>query len=62
MSANKGKYFTVTTTQVVRANSITDAVTATQRKKVPNTSVLTAWTSTERIPAAQAHELAAEVS
>jgi hypothetical protein len=58
MSANKFKYFEVTTTKVVRALNKRDAITAASRaSRVPNTEVMVSEVWAERIPATNAHQL-----
>lgn len=54
MSANKRKYFTVTTTAIVSANNQADAVAAVQRKRGIDASVLSSDVSVARISAAEA--------
>ena len=61
MSTNKSKYWTVTTTKVVRANNKTDAIlVATTRKPAANAKVLTSFNDAERISAADAHYFVGE--
>ena len=59
MSSNKMKYFTVTTTSVVKAESKTQAQLVALRKRgVPGT-VLTSSTNVDQIRAAEANSLTA---
>lgn len=57
MSDNKGKYFEVTTSTIVRANNMRDAVAALKSKKVPAT-ILYNDSDVVRISAAEAREVA----
>jgi hypothetical protein len=62
MSENKFKYFAVTTTALVKANSKTDAQKiAMNRRGVPG-EVLFQSTDIERITSAEAHEQLEEFS
>jgi hypothetical protein len=55
LSANKFKYFEVTTTSVVQANNKSDAVAVTRGKRGVKGRVLLRESTTERITAAEAH-------
>lgn len=56
MSQNKSKYFSVTTEQVIKANSKTDALQKAQRRRGVQAKVLGTRVDGERIPATTAHE------
>lgn len=61
MSQNKSKYWTVTTTKIVRANNKADAVAAATRRTTQNPAkVLGSLTDAERISAADAHYMVGE--
>lgn len=57
MSDNKMKYWTVTTSRIVRANTKADALAAVQRKPANGAKVLNSMSSVDRISAAEANEL-----
>jgi hypothetical protein len=54
MSTNKLKYWSVTTTQVIKANNKADAVAMASRKRIPGAEVVGTVRETERISAADA--------
>ena len=61
MSSNKSKYWTVTTTKIVRANNKADAVAVASRRTTENPAkVLATSTDAERISAADAHYMVGE--
>jgi len=62
MSENKFKYFAVTTTTLVKANSKADAQKIALNRRGVNGEVLFKSTDIERITSAEAHEQLEELS
>ena len=62
MSDNKFKYFAVTTTTLVKANSKTDAQKLSNSRRGVAGEVLFKSTDIERITSAEAHEQLEELS
>jgi hypothetical protein len=63
MSDNKLKYWEVTTTQIVKANSKNDAMKLVGRRgRTAHGEVLSVDTNIDRISAADAHEIVYQVS
>ena len=61
MSSNKSKYWTVTTTKVVRANNKSDAFAVAARRTTENPAkVLATVVDAERISATDAHFILGE--
>lgn len=56
MSTNKFKYWTVTTTKVVKANNKKDAIAAVRKMKASGAKVLSSDTSVDRISASEARD------
>lgn len=61
MSDNKFKYFTVTTTTLVKANSKTDAENLAKNRRGVQGEVLFRSTDIDRISSAEAHEQLEEI-
>lgn len=61
MSDNKFKYFTVTTTMLVKANSKTDAQNLAMNRRGVQGEVLFRSTDIDRISSAEAHEQLEEI-
>ena len=63
MSDNKLKYWEVTTTQIVKANSKTDAMKLVGRRgRTASGEVLSTETVIDRISASDAHEIVYQLS
>ncbi len=63
MSADKRKYWEVTTTKIVRANNKQDAISAARNvRRVPNAELLGTVATAERISAPEARQVAAQLS
>ena len=60
MSQNKFKYWEVSTTQVVKANTKAEAIAAVQPRKVVGAKVLSSDVFVERISAGDAHALVSQ--
>lgn len=54
MSANKSRYYVVSTVSRVRANNKTDALALVQRKRGVSGEVIVTEVNVDRIPAAEA--------
>lgn len=59
MASKKFKYFTVTTTSVVRAPSKAEAEAVSRRKRGVNGDLLSSQVTVDRIPATTARSLSA---
>lgn len=59
MSTSKYRYYTVTTTKVVRANNQADAVAVASGKRGVDASVISTETEAERITAGEAKSFTA---
>jgi hypothetical protein len=60
MSNNKLKYWEVSTTQIIKANTKAEAVAAVVPRKVAGVKVLSSDVFAERISAGAAHALASQ--
>lgn len=62
MSANKRKYYTITTTKIISANTKTDAVLKAQGRRGVDAEVLETFVDGERVSATEAKQMAGLVT
>ncbi len=60
MSTNKYKYWEVSTTQIIKANTKAEALAAVAPRKMPSAKVLSSDVFAERISASEAHAAVAQ--